>query len=167
MNNKIRGITLFELLIVLGLIALISGWAIPHLQSFFIKKQLENTAVQIQSLFQFARLNALMTHQNTYVCPSLDGNHCDSVWNKTLLVQINRQADTSSITLKAFDLPSKNVYLKLNRKLTQIRWSKRGTLQTLPVTLQICSLNRQVNFSTSVILSNTGRCRMAKIAATC
>lgn len=57
--NYHRGFTLLELLIVLGIAAIIGAVAVPSYQSFLQQERHTRTVNQLQSLYKFARSEAI------------------------------------------------------------------------------------------------------------
>ncbi|NCF73089.1 MAG: prepilin-type N-terminal cleavage/methylation domain-containing protein [Gammaproteobacteria bacterium] len=96
MATKTRGFTLYELLITVTLIALISGLAIP---SFAANLARQRQRVEIDALFHaihLARKESIMRRKVVSLCPSLDGQSCSGSrdWSSGWLMFENSDRDS-------------------------------------------------------------------------
>jgi type IV fimbrial biogenesis protein FimT len=76
MSTKIRGFTLYELLITVLLIALLTSLAVP---SFAASMARQRQRVEIDALFHalhLARKESIMRRKVVSLCPSIDGQKC-------------------------------------------------------------------------------------------
>lgn len=78
MKNRNQGLTLFELLMSLFLLALISGIAVPSFSAMLARS---SQRAEIDALFHVihrARKESIMRRKVVSLCPSDDGNQCKS-----------------------------------------------------------------------------------------
>lgn len=79
---KCRGFTLFELTVVMGIIAIIAYFAIPSFRQLMIAYE-ENYLKRILAIhIQKAKSDAQIYHKNVMLCPSNDLILCNNDWNK-------------------------------------------------------------------------------------
>jgi len=96
MNINNQGFTLFELLITMLLIALISSLAVPSLAASLARQR---QSVEINALFHaihLARKESIMRRKVVSLCPSLDGRQCTSSrdWSTGWLMFENKDRDS-------------------------------------------------------------------------
>ena len=96
MITRSHGFTLYELLITLVLIAIISGFAIP---SFTGSLARQRQRVEIDALFHaihLARKESIMRRKVVSLCPSLDGHQCSPGrdWSTGWLMFENKDRDS-------------------------------------------------------------------------
>tara|TARA_R110000822_G_scaffold159476_34_gene299727 strand:- start:6229 stop:6786 length:558 start_codon:yes stop_codon:yes gene_type:complete len=75
--NKTKGFTLFELLIAMALVAVISALAVPSFQLLIKKNQYSLEAQRVLATLNYVRMEAIKRNGLVSVCPSLDGLACD------------------------------------------------------------------------------------------
>jgi len=63
MRNK-KGFSLFELMIVIGIIAILSAITVPNLISWYRNQGLRNAVVELQSNLHLAKMTAIRQNQN-------------------------------------------------------------------------------------------------------
>lgn len=89
-----RGITLTELLITLGIMAILLALAAPAVSGVVTRVRIETSMHLLHSQLSIARNTAITRQVTVRVCPSQDGLHCsqDSNWNRRwLMFQAQRQ----------------------------------------------------------------------------
>ena len=90
-----KGLTLVEFLIVLALIALLAGVAVPGLGDLLARSRVKATAGRFMTHVNLARTQAIMRSQRVVLCPSSDGSNClpDGHWHRGWLVFVDRDGD--------------------------------------------------------------------------
>lgn len=96
MDQRARGFTLIEMMIVLALMAIILGLGIPSFSNLMEKIAVESEAKMIVEGLRTARLTAIEEKQNIVVCASADGTSCSNPWNNGFIVY---RDDNNSKTL--------------------------------------------------------------------
>ena len=96
MRTQIKGFTLYELLLTITLIVLISGLAIP---SFSASIARQRQRVEVDALFHaihLARKESIMRRKVVSLCPSQDGRSCSSShdWSSGWLMFENKDRDS-------------------------------------------------------------------------
>lgn len=80
------GVTLLEVLVTLALIAITATWVWPRFTTFSEQSDVIRLQHQWESVVAFARLHALETGREVFICPSADGVHCAQDWSLGWLV---------------------------------------------------------------------------------
>jgi len=91
-----RGFTLIELMIAVGLTALLLSMAIPALDSFTTNARQTSAINDFVSSMHVARSTAVTTNFRVTVCASSGGNNCEAVsWDQGWIVFGDRDSDQS------------------------------------------------------------------------
>ena len=85
--------TLWELLIVLVIVALLMSMAAPSLHQIFLHTHDKILQQQLLNAIEFARVESRIQHLPITVCPSSDHLQCDNNWRRDFLIYINEEGD--------------------------------------------------------------------------
>ena len=85
--------SLWEALIVMALLAMISTWAIPGFSRWQANHELANAASQMRQALQFARLQALLQQRKIIVCGAASAVACAQHLGQQLLIFRDDYAD--------------------------------------------------------------------------
>lgn len=75
-NKPYGGFSLIELLVSMSILAILSSIAVPNLQKYIHKSQLDTTRYSLRSVLSLARQTAISTGYDTYIC-ELKKNDCN------------------------------------------------------------------------------------------
>lgn len=165
MRSETRGFTLYELLITILLVALISGLAIP---SFAASIARQRQSVEINALFHaihLARKESITRRKVVSLCPSLDGVSClpSRDWSQGWLMFENADRDSppridAGETVLASHRVSEQVRISVNRK----GFTLRATfLRATNGTFVFCDPEGRIT-PKALVVSYTGRPRVAR-----
>jgi prepilin-type N-terminal cleavage/methylation domain-containing protein len=84
--KKTQGFTLFELLIGIAILGIITTIALPNLSEFLVKMRVDGEISQFQRMFLTARNGAVNTEQTVTVCSLDTSNTCQNNWTKEITV---------------------------------------------------------------------------------
>ena len=93
MDQRARGFTLIELMVVVALMAIILGLGIPSFRNLIEKMAVESEAKMIVEGLRTARLTAIEEKANVVVCASANGTSCSDPWDNGFIVY--RDSDNS------------------------------------------------------------------------
>ena len=159
-----RGFTLYELLLTLGLVAVLVSLGVPAFASMIARSR---QAVEINALFHafhVARKESIVHRQVVSLCPSADGQSClpGKDWSPGWIVFRNEDRDSPPQVdpgeqLVQAHLVANSVRISANRSGFTLRATvKRATNGTLIV----CDAGRRVR-PKALVVSYTGRPRVA------
>jgi type IV fimbrial biogenesis protein FimT len=95
-QSSSRGFTLIELMIAIGLSALLLSMAIPALDSFTTSARQTGAVNDFVSSMHIARSSAITTNFRTTICASAGGADCETVsWDQGWIVFRDRDSDQS------------------------------------------------------------------------
>jgi len=164
MRRQHRGFSLYELLVSLGLAALLVSIGLPSFSSLLARSQ---QAVEINALFHafhLARKHSIMRRKVVSLCPSQDGETClaGRDWSMGWIMFENSDRDSpprvdpGEIIVRAHDVAD-TVRIVANRQGFTLRATfKRATNGTFV----ICD-TRNRTAAKGLIVSYTGRPRVA------
>lgn len=93
--KKTHGFTLFELLVGIAILGIITTIALPNLSEFIVKMRVDNEISQLHRLLLSARNGAISSEHFVTVCPLNNDNECSSSWNNNLSAFIDTDGDGS------------------------------------------------------------------------
>lgn len=94
MKNS-KGFTLFEVLIGISILGIITAVALPNLSEFLVKMRVDNQISQLQRLLLMTRNAAINAEQNVTICPLNGSNVCTNDWTQDITVFIDVDGDGS------------------------------------------------------------------------
>lgn len=159
--DRIRGVTLLELLVVLALTGLIFGMAVPAFGNFVDRNRNTATANRLVGALILARSASIRRGHQAVVCPLDTHHHCrpGGDWSRGWMVFVNTDADyppqrdPGEALLRLMQTPEAES-VESNRHVYVMRpFGKRSTNGTL----SLCSPRGR---GKAVIVSVTGRPRV-------
>ena len=162
--HRNRGFTLYELLMTLGLAALLLSIGIPSFHQILAKNR---QTVEINALFHafhLARKASIMRRKVVSICPSRDGETCrpDRDWSSGWVMFENSdrdsppQVDPGEVVLRSHHV-SDSIRIRANR----LGFTLRATfLRATNGTFVVCDAGNVIR-PKGLIVSYTGRPRVA------
>ena len=77
-NTTTRGMTLIELILSIGVIAIITSAAIPSFHAYIEHNRIKTTSNELRMVLSLARQTAISSGSDTYVCELIPSNTCNS-----------------------------------------------------------------------------------------
>ena len=110
------GFTLFECIIVICIITIISFYAVPSFQDYQAKQESYNCLKTFQDSFELAKINARLYGENIVICPSSNSISCnENTWNKGFIIFFdlnnsnNRQPNEQILDAVSFNFKYGNI----------------------------------------------------------
>lgn len=155
-TKYIHGFTLLELMITLAMAAILAFIALPSMSSFIKNERLTTQINSLLSHLQYARSEAIKTHQQVTVCASSNASTCSGSWDGGWIVKVTNPDDTETV-LKAHVAITGGNTLGSNG-VGSIIYDYRGFTPDSSATFTVCDA-RGVNYCKSISISKTGRIR--------
>jgi type IV fimbrial biogenesis protein FimT len=157
------GFTLIELMVTIGVAAILSAIALPAMRSFLLNDRDAAQANSLVGSFNYARGEAVKraSPNGVTVCPSANGTACDAgPWTEGWIVTyIDPVTPANTVVLQAIPaLSGTNTVTPVAGPATGITFNSNGTVVTgqAPFTLRICD-QRGAAFARQVEVNVTGR----------
>ena len=163
------GFTLLELLVALGIVAILLGLGTPSLRALVQDSRRTQTVNSLVHSFHLARTSAIRNGHEVAVCPRGNGDLCSenpAGWAQGWLVFVNSDGDQPAFRdpdepLLLSREPAPDVSISSNRRAFHYRpFNRRSTNGTL-----IYCDDRGDDAARAVIVSYTGRPRVTKQSA--
>lgn len=166
--RTVRGTSLLELLLVLGVIAIVQALVLPDLKQLRIERQGILTLRKLANSIYLARSAAAESGMIAVVCPSPDGLTCGGEWHQGVLVFLDR--DDNQWPDRDDELVDHLQYENLPGTLKWRAFRSKPYLQITPLgytryqngNFTWCDLDRNPHSANQLILNRTGRVRFAK-----
>lgn len=160
-----KGFTLIEAVIVLAIIAIISGMAVPSMGRMIERNQASLAMNWIVSAVRFTRDSAVTYATLTTLCPSSTGTKCGGKWHDGVLVFTDANADRivnhEDAILLQLQYPYTDGTIKWrsfrNRQYLQI--NSLGYTNFQNGNFVYCASGQDPQFSRQVVINMQGRVR--------
>lgn len=164
-----RGMTLLELIVVLGIVAILLVGAAPSFRSMMASTQLTTAKNSLVLGLQRARMEAVARGREQVLCPSRDGLRCEdaSDWSNGWLLYSddnrNGRFDPVEPLLLTQALDPDTVSIRSTSGRRRVTYRGMGESPGTNVTFVVCSRQRTEKGG-QVIVSNSGRVRTLSFA---
>ena len=160
-RRHISGVTLLELVVVLVIVAIVLGFAIPNFRTLIQNRRINGLTDNLFNSLSYARSLALSNDEPVTVCPyNTPGNTtCGTNWSAGWIVVKQPPLGTSAV-LNTTVLSANGPTLKATAyggsgNIAQITFNGRGLLSTGQVLLTACD-SRGHSQARSILVYSTG-----------
>ena len=166
-----RGMTLIELMIVLTVIAIMTGIGIPGYQSLTASNRMSASVNQLRGALALTRSEAAYRNQHVAICHSPDGLQCSrrGNWSDGWIIftdkNRNRLIDDSDEILHVYQTVNKSIAITYGAFGTKhyLVYRPSGFTRTNG-TFTVCS-PLHAHLKRALILTKSGRVRLSKVRA--
>jgi type IV fimbrial biogenesis protein FimT len=167
--RTMRGFTLIELILSLAVAAVLLGMAIPALHGTLRRSRSRTTANALANALRTTRMLAISHNQRALLCPSHDGRHCsgDALWRNGWIVGVDRMRDGQPDDTPAMTWPALPASLRVvgSRGRRRVYFQPNGRSPGSNLSLLVCPVHPQDSRILRVVVSNVGRVRIDRVAA--
>lgn len=174
--NAVRGYTLIELLVTVGMLGLLIAISLPNFQDT-IESQVANSQIKVLlTTLNLARSEAIKRGSNVAICASDDGADCDAgTWTEGWMVFVDNNGDADGDTgsvdggdeiIRVFDSLGTGSTLTFTTDLFEYNsmgFSDTGGLQTF----LLCPGSGNANNAESIEITVAGRGRRVHEGLVC
>jgi len=168
---KSLGFTLIELVITLGILAILSTIALPYFREIMIANEVKYLKRTLTIHIQKAKTDAQLYHKNVMLCPSSDFENCATDWNKGFIgfIDLNRNSQRDPNETLLFSAPLNHKYGHLSFRSfgrspnTLVFQAENGLPFASNGSFIYCSESPQ--YHTKIVLSRMGNIRFEKLSS--
>ncbi|PMR75890.1 GspH/FimT family pseudopilin [Billgrantia endophytica] len=154
------GFTLVELLVVMALLAILFGWAVPGFQAMNARHEVITEVQRIKTALALARNTAITRRTSVTLCPSQDRVTCSTDdWTAPLVVVLGdlKSGNIGNAEILRVFNGSRVVSTRYRQDGRPVRYGPLGRPAGHNGTFRICG---REDTGAQVILSNFGRVRV-------
>ena len=163
--QRTDGYSLYELVMTLGLVAILTAIGVPSFAGLAADKYLRTEVNALFHAVYLARTESIARRRVVSICPSLDGQYCDSGndWSKGWILFVNKgmskqlRRDDNEVLLQHHQV-SESTRIMSNRKGFSLRSTQ---LRATNGTLIFCDRAGRAE-SRALVISFTGRPRVTR-----
>ena len=161
---RLRGITLYEMLVTLLIAGVIATFGIPSLQSLLANVRLTTATNTLIAALYATRSEAIKRGQRVVLCPSTDHRSCTGAgdWHVGYLLYVdaddNRSLDNGEPVLRVFEALS-GVTVRSSIYRSHVTYLPSGFASGSNLSFAVCA--RGASAGRAVVVSNSGRARVA------
>jgi type IV fimbrial biogenesis protein FimT len=161
-----QGTTLIEQLMVLAIIGILTGMAVPSLRKLLTHNQQQIAQSDVIATLQYARETALTTGKRTLLCPTHDGARCsnDLHWESGWLLFQDDDNQPEHGPLRVGRGYSGNLSIQGTAGRHLVRFLPDGSARGSNITLLFCQRG-STDHVLSVVVSSSGRVRSGQASA--
>lgn len=159
-----QGISLIEQIMVLAIVAILAGVALPPLRRLMGRSRLQSAQTDFIAALQHARSSAAFSGKRSLFCPSLDGRHCseNAVWDDGWLLGHDTDGDHQPDGEPSYTGAAYPAGLRITSSSGRhdVRFRADGSAYGSNLTLLFCEPGNSA-LALTVVVSNSGRVRGA------
>jgi len=167
MDKNLSGLTLFELVSVMAIVAILAASGTPIFMHLIARYKANSVSTSIYQQLQFARNTAMNRGYKVTLCGSEDGEHCTNRSILKILVfkdeDNNHHLNKTDLALQLIDLGLKAQQVQLRAALNRnyIEFDGNGRARQSGSFIY-CSPNKEARNSRRVVISLSGRAYLAR-----
>lgn len=160
--RNMRGYSLYELIITLGLVAAVLTIGLPSFGNIVSNQKIKTETSALFHAIHLARKESIVKRREVTLCPTVDGNNCEPQldWSSGWMMFVNIDRDRPVVRdinepiLKRFEV-GESVRIESNRRSFSLRSTE---LRATNGTLIVCDRNNR-GTARALVISYTGRPR--------
>jgi len=163
MSKQQFGITAFELMVVMAIVAILLSTGVPAVKKYTWNLRLRTAMDTLQTDLNLARAHAISHNTEVVICPAIDAADCSrsSAWQNGWIVFIDLNADHRRQASEAIVKHAGAVeFLDIasSRSRSYLRFYPNGSAPGSYVSIVFCD-RRGAEHAGKIVVSNTGRIR--------
>jgi type IV fimbrial biogenesis protein FimT len=163
MRKQHHGITAFDLLVCMAIVAILLTTAVPGLQAWTLNHSMSAAVATLQADLQFARAEAIRLRSHTVVCPGQPGAGCDdsAAWESGWMLFADPNGDrewqTNEPVLRQSPVQG-TLSIASSLARNRLKFTPQGAAPASNATLTFCDV-RGAAHARQLRLSASGRIR--------
>lgn len=163
LNPRMRGYSLFELMVTVAVIGVLLGTAVPKMRAVLDHAQTRASVSAVNLAMRVARQAAVEHRQFAFLCPLDDEGQCTRDWDQPLSVFIspNRAAELGpeAVLVREFTPPQGDIIYMRPGNRTHFRYNAMGQTPGFIGHVAFCPTDPELS-SARIIISMGGRTRV-------
>lgn len=164
-DKNSSGLTLIELLLALGIVAILSTVGIPSFNHLIKKNRTDAVIKQLVTVLNYSRTLAVGRNTTITACLSNDGVNCQKDNADQFIVfqdnNFNKTIDADElIQIFQFDVEKDSLLLKVSAGRNYLRFRSNGAVIEYG-RIQYCPKSKSEQYAQQVVINSVGRLRPA------
>lgn len=161
-KSKLKGTTLIELMVVIGILAIVGTLGVPSFLSIITKARITSETNQLNSLIRFTRFTAIDQQQTTVLCPADNYSQCSKDWNapKIVFIDNNRNNEREPTEPLLMSMPKSTANNQIYSRNKTIKFYESGVTAS-PASLRICPASQEANYARLLTVSLQGKIKLS------
>lgn len=162
-KSKLAGTTLIELMVVIGILAIVGTLGVPSFLSIITKARITSETNQLNSLIRFTRFTAIDQHQTTVLCPADNYSQCSEDWNapKIVFIDSNYNNEREPLEPLLMSMPKSTANNHIYSRNKTIKFYESGVTAS-PASLRICPESKEANYARLLTVSLQGKIKLSR-----
>lgn len=158
------GYTLFEIIISLIVISLLTAWGIPAYENFRLDNLIIQERNRLSASLHTARSHSIIKNEYVVICPSQSNIYCDAEnnWHKGWIIFLdknhNKERSLDEKILHSEDQMREGIKTISSIHRSKIRYNSNGYSPGNNATISFCD-KRGSSYGKTLIINNAGRVR--------
>jgi len=160
--SRLNGTTLIELMVAVGILAILGALGVPSFLSVITKARITSETNQLNGLIRFARFKAIEQEQLTILCPTSDYSLCHSDWNapKIVFIDVNHNNERDPQEPMLMSMPKGNDSNQIYSRSKALKFYESG-ITASPASVRICPVSKEAKYARLLTVSLQGKVRLS------
>lgn len=163
-----QGKTLVELVVVLGIAAILASISFPSMQAMLDDSRRRSTVNNLLNFFMLARQEAIKSQRVMTLCPLNTENRCSRNWNGDLHLFLDANNDRKLVDgshlVKVLPAISNGTLKAASLSRSYFQYRPNGQIYSDLGNVTWCPANKDTRLAAQIIISRGGRVRLAEDA---
>jgi type IV fimbrial biogenesis protein FimT len=163
LQSRLKGTTLIELMMVVGILAILGTLGVPSFLSIITKSRIMSETNQLNGLIRFARFKAIEQAQLTVLCPTSDYSVCNNDWNapKIVFIDANHNNERDPQESMLMSMPKSNSSNQIYSRNKALKFYESG-ITASPASVRICPNSKEAQYARLLTVSLQGKIKLSR-----
>ncbi len=163
LQSRLKGTTLIELMVVVGILAILGTLGVPSFLSILTKSRITSETNQLNGLIRFARFKAIEQEQLAVLCPTSDYSLCNDDWNapKIVFIDANHNNERDPDEPMLMSMPKSNNSNQIYSRNRTLKFYESG-ITASPASVLICPSSKEAKYARLLTVSLQGKIKLSR-----
>ncbi len=163
LQSRLKGTTLVELMVVVGILAILGTLGVPSFLSILTKSRITSETNQLNGLIRFARFKAIEQEQLAVLCPTSDYSLCNDDWNapKIVFIDANHNNERDPEEPMLMSMPKSNNSNQIYSRNRTLKFYESG-ITASPASVRICPASKEAKYARLLTVSLQGKIKLSR-----